>query len=113
MKSDLIKKIESLPENLQKEVESFIECLKLKADGGGSLLKIRKKESRLRSLSKSFTWGGGMHKYNLLPPPTNKACSCTSIPIPVASISISGEKSSIKRLSAGRVIIFAKISTSK
>lgn len=42
MKSDLIKKIEALPENLQKEVESFIECLKLKADGGGSLLKIRK-----------------------------------------------------------------------
>ncbi|HRN57018.1 MAG TPA: DUF2281 domain-containing protein [Agriterribacter sp.] len=42
MKSELIKKIESLPENLQKEVESFIECLKLKTDRESSLIKTRK-----------------------------------------------------------------------
>ncbi|HTN07010.1 type II toxin-antitoxin system VapB family antitoxin [Agriterribacter sp.] len=42
MKSDLIKKIESLPKNIQKEVENFIEYLKLKDESGNALIKTRK-----------------------------------------------------------------------
>lgn len=42
MKSDLIKKIESLPKNLQKEVENFIEYLKLKDESENALIKTRK-----------------------------------------------------------------------
>lgn len=42
MKNDLIKKIESLPESLQKEVEHFVDFLKTKENEEGDLVKTRK-----------------------------------------------------------------------
>ncbi|MGN6440033.1 MAG: type II toxin-antitoxin system VapB family antitoxin [Agriterribacter sp.] len=42
MKGDLIKKIESLPEDFQKEVEHFVDFLKIKASEETVPLKTRK-----------------------------------------------------------------------
>ncbi len=42
MKNDLLKKIESLPKGLQKEVEDFVEFLQLKAENEANISKTRK-----------------------------------------------------------------------
>lgn len=42
MSSDLIKKIESLPEDLQEEVEHFVDFLKQKSNEATRILKTRK-----------------------------------------------------------------------